>query len=242
MSLSGGHGRSSDGCWAAFLRREKLIDCLVNKGPERRESRANRVHATQHLFARGAIETPGAALRRQVLEKRLEAVDGVGEAGFGRLLRLEFFPEGTKPAAEIGREDAEEAVGGPALALGSRLGGFGIVSEGILGVDFHQVVRGQHFENMFEIERLDGIFAQHHGSKDDVPGVLGGVFAARAVGEQRAAEDEFQFIGFGEKCGLPGQSLILHGAILPESDAAGKDGRRSAWDGVRPLSGGIERR
>lgn len=90
---------------------------------------------------------PGGALGVGVEQHGVEAVAGGGETGLGGGAGLELVPEGAELDGLVGGEEAEDAVGGEALAgvLINHAGG--VVGEGVAGVDFDEVVDEEHFEN-----------------------------------------------------------------------------------------------
>ena len=63
------------------------------------------------------MRAPGAALRVQVLEQRLEAVERIGEAGVGCPVLLELLPAGPQLLRKVVRQQREEAVRGAPLTL-----------------------------------------------------------------------------------------------------------------------------
>ena len=59
-----------------------------------------------------------AALRVDVAKQRLQAIQGGGKAGFGRLGGFKFLPEGAHFPGLVGGQEAKDAPGGEFLTRG----------------------------------------------------------------------------------------------------------------------------
>lgn len=153
------------------------------------------------------MDAPGAALGDGVVQEGLEAIEGVGVLGFRRLAGLEFFPKLAELAALIGREKAEEAVGGALLADIFFGKSDGVIGEGVAGIDLDDVVDEDHLDGVEEIDGYDGILGHEGGHDGEMPGVLGGVLATGLVGQERLAEDGLELVDFEDE----GELLVERG-------------------------------
>jgi hypothetical protein len=142
-----------------------------------------------------------------VLKKRLQAIDSVREARFGRFLRLEIVPQPAKMVALIRRKQSEDPIGGRALrcALASRLD---VVRGHVARVDLDEVVHGDHFHHSHPIDAAGSVLAQHHDDEHQVPRVFGGVFEARSVDNRRSTHDRLQLVCLDEKGYLLRKALV----------------------------------
>ena len=69
----------------------------------------------QHLVGGHAGGAPGTAARFDVLQHRLEPVEGPGEPRLQACPFLEFIPELTQAASLVGRQQPEQPIGGGEL-------------------------------------------------------------------------------------------------------------------------------
>jgi hypothetical protein len=175
---------------------------VLDVRPEARGSIADVAVAVDDLVEADAMGAPRGALGVVVVEDGLEAVEGGGKAGLGRLPGFEFVPELAKLGGLVRRQDAEDTIGGTLLALGLIAVSLGVVYQGVASVDFDNVVDEEHADDAGDIDGLDGIFGEDRGDGGDMPRVLGTVFAARFVGEKGLAENEFEFVNFKEEAQL----------------------------------------
>jgi len=146
------------------------------------------------------VIAPGTAAGAGIEQERLQAVESVGKAGFGRHEGFELVPEGAELGGLIGGEESEEAVGGEALTL--LLVGVcgGIVGEGVSGIYLDQVVNEKHSRDAKDIDRGRRVLGEKRGHERNVPGVLGIVLlAAVRAGDERLTEDRFEFIYFQDE-------------------------------------------
>ena len=150
-----------------------------------------------------AVAVPRGTLGETVEKHRLEAVDSGGELRFGRLFFFKFVPERAELAGLIDGEEAEDAIGGEgfALVLAGHRGG--IVSKGVAGVDFDEVVKYHHFEDAQDVEVRDvGVLGEDDDAKAKRPGMFGVVFGSAALRVEGLAEDFLQPIALGDELNL----------------------------------------
>ena len=131
------------------------MDCQSSSEPRAiLELRAKTCVALDAVFA------PRAALRVVVAQQRLGPVDGSGETGLGRLLRLELFPKRAHLLCLIVWQQAEDAVGGPFFAVTFANLRRRVVDKGVACVDLDDVVHEDHLEHTQEIHRFVGILSR----------------------------------------------------------------------------------
>ncbi len=158
-------------------------------------------------------------------QDRLEAIERLGEAGIGGFGGFEFAPQVVQPLALLRRQPAEDHDRGVFLAFGLQ-GGIDRVEQGrIAALDFDQIVDQQHFDDPADSDRTHGVFGEDDAEQGQVPGMFGGVFTSRAVGDAIGADDAFQTVGFDKKAQLRAQAGIKHfkpghGGILPLAHSA----------------------
>ncbi len=111
-------------------------------------------------------------------QDRLEAVERLGKPGIMRFRRFEFLPERVQPLALVVRQPAEDDDGGFFLALGLERDIDRVEQGCVAALDFDQVVDQQHLDHAADLDGACGIFGQDDAEQGQVPGVLGGVFAA----------------------------------------------------------------
>ena len=89
----------------------------------------------------------------------MKAIDGRGELGLGRLLRLELVPQRSKLRRLVGRQQSEEALGGARLALVLIRQAGRVVGKRVAGIDLHDVVDEEHFQHAqhIELRRVGGL-------------------------------------------------------------------------------------
>lgn len=166
---------------------------------------------------------PAAAVVCEVEQGRHSAVDGVGEAGFGRVTVFELVPQGEEVGGAVGREEAEDALGGEALVLLALGPAAFDEGHGVAGIDLADVVDQKHFEDAAHVDGCGGEGFEGESEEGELPGVFGGVFQAvgegdllgcfgRGVGDADFAGDGFEAVGLegegedvGEGCGVHGE-------------------------------------
>ena len=143
---------------------------------------------------------PAAAVVGVVQQHGLEAVEGAGEPGVGRLAGLELLPQGPQLAALLGRQEAVTAGRRRPASRSDLRGQPGlVVDEGVAGVDLDEVVEQQHREDAGEVDRLVGVLGQDEGEQRQVPGVLGGVLPPLTADDGGAPLDLLQPVGLEQE-------------------------------------------
>jgi len=154
------------------------------------------------------MDAPRSAARLPVLQKRLDAIHGICEAGFRRRGLIKFFPEVAEFLAKLFWQKAEDPVGSTPLAL--YFGGVPgqVKGKRIPGVDFHHVMHDEHAENFGQIHGSGGVFCENHGRQGEMPGMLGGIFLPGTIRQQGAPKDILQLVGLNKKRELLFDTLL----------------------------------
>lgn len=182
---------------------EELLDRFAEDG----RAVGDRAATDTGLVVSDAMFAPAPAFGVGVEEHGLEAVAGVGKFRLGSGAGFELVPEGTELARLIGREEAEDAVGGADFAIVLCGGVDGVVGEGIAGVDFHEVMDEAHFEHAEDVEVGDvGVFGEDDDAEAEGPGVFGVVLGTTALRVDRLAEYFLQFVALGDEGNLLGET------------------------------------
>lgn len=119
----------------------------------------------------------------------------------------------------VGRQKSEDAIGREGFAGVLVNLTHVIVAKGVTGIDLHEVVNDDHFQNAQDVElgRVR-VFGENDDAKAEVPGVFGVVFSAAALSVQGLPEDLFQFVALSDKFNLANKAIgagvfkIRHGA------------------------------
>jgi len=156
------------------------------------------------------MDAPGTAACLPVLQKRLDAVHSVCEAGFGRYSFVKFFPKAAELRPELLWQKAEDPVSGAPLAFFFRRVSGHVKGKRVTGIDFHHIVHDEHAENFCHIHGSRGVFLENHGRQGKVPGMLGGIFQPGAIRQQGAPKDILQLVGLNKKRELLFEALINH--------------------------------
>lgn len=135
------------------------------------------------------------------------------------MLRFEFIPEHAELVSLVGWQKSEDAIGREAFAGVLVNLTHGIVAKGVTGIDLHEVVNDDHFQNAQDVElgRVR-VFGENDDAKAEVPGVFGVVFSAAALSVQGLPEDLFQFVALSDEFNLANKAIgagvlmISHGA------------------------------
>lgn len=100
----------------------------------------------------------------------MKAIHGGGEFSLGSLAGLKLIPERAKFGGLSGRQEAEDAIGGEALP-GVLIGHiFRIVSKGVSGIDFDQIMNDYHLKYPEEIEVRDvGVLCEGDDEQAEPP-------------------------------------------------------------------------
>jgi hypothetical protein len=117
-------------------------------------------------------------------------------------------------AAWSGGSRPKMRVGGLRLALVLVGHVFRVVGEGVAGVDFHEVVDEHHLEDAQHVERLVvGMLGEHDDHEREMPGVLGAVLGAAALGDDGLAEDLLQLVHLDDEGDLAAEAFggVVHG-------------------------------
>ena len=121
---------------------------------------------------------------------------------------LEFVPEGAELSGLIGRQQAEDAGGGHGFARMLVGHVFRVVGEGVASVDLHEVVDQHHLQDVQDVERLVvGVLGEHDDHQREVPGMLGAVLGAAALGQDGLPEDLFQLVDLGDEGDLAAETF-----------------------------------
>jgi len=154
------------------------------------------------------MDAPGSAARLPVLQKRLDSVHRIREAGFRGRGFIKFFPEAAQVSAKLVGQKAEDPVGSAPLALFFRGVSCPVKGERIPSVDFYHVMHDEHAENFCQIHGSRGVFLENHGRQGKMPGMLGGIFLPGGIRQQGAAKDILQFVGLNKKRELLFDALV----------------------------------
>lgn len=210
-------GRGLSGVSREVAGGDDLLEHLFGVAPEFGAAVGDVAVAGDHAIVRDAVAVPSGAFGEAVEKHRLKAVDGGGEFGLGRFLGFKLVPKRAEFASLVGREQAEDAIGGFRFALVLTDHRGGVVGEGIAGVDFDEVVKDDHFEDAKNVEVGDvGVLGEDDDAEAERPGVLGVVFGAAALGVDGLPENLLQPIAFGDELNLadePGGGRLgcIHG-------------------------------
>ena len=145
------------------------------------------------------MDAPGPAAGLPILQKRLDAVHGIGEVGFGRRGFVKFFPEAAQVSAKLFWQKAEDPVGSTPLAIFFRRVSGHVKGKRVPRVNFHHVMYDEHAENSCQIHGSRGVFLENHGRQGKMPGMLGGIFLPGAIRQQGAPKDILQLVGLNKK-------------------------------------------
>jgi hypothetical protein len=125
----------------------------------------------------------------------------------------------------LGREHAEDPVGGEQFACGAIDVGAGIIGKGVTGVDLDEVVDDEHPHHPRRIHRAFRMFGEHLGHQRQVPGMLGAVLPAGAIAERCLPKHSLQAIRVDQEGQLVlganvGPIRLFHWAWLSIMNAA----------------------
>jgi len=151
---------------------------------------------------------PRVALRTGVEQHRLEPVHRGGKLRLRRLFGLKLVPQRTKLRGLVLRQQPEDARGRPHLALVLPRNPRRIVGERVTRIDLHEIVEDHHLQHAQHIERRTvRVLREHDHAQTKVPGMLGVVFRATALREDRLPENLLQLVHLDDELDLPGEAL-----------------------------------
>lgn len=125
--------------------------------------------ARRDLFERDRAFHPGAAVGRGVVQHRLEAIQGLGEFRVVAFGGLELQPQFAELAGLRLRQQAKDALGGEAFALGLAGMGRRDVERHIAGIDLDDVVDQQHFDDARHVDRTGRVLGEHQRIDGEMP-------------------------------------------------------------------------
>src|SRR5690606_30702157 len=151
-------------------------------------------HVLEHVVLGDLELPPHGAFGVPVGEQGGEAVDGSGEPRLGGFAFFELVPQVPCPHGLVFGQEREDAARGGTFPF--RLGAHGglVVDVGVSGVDFHDVVHQQHVHHVVDVGARGGVFGEYASEYRHVPGVLGRVFAAGSVNEQRTPQYALELV------------------------------------------------
>ncbi|VTR67285.1 hypothetical protein DESC_60025 [Desulfosarcina cetonica] len=166
--------------WCQMTTADGVFDQLASKVPQVGRARLDPLIALHDLGLDDAVALPHLSLGKGIVNQRLQAVEGVGEARLGGFTGFELIPQGTKCLGLVPGQQIEDAFGRGRFALGLVLVSDAVVAIGIAGIDLHQIVDQHHADHLQKIDRVIGlgVLTQHQGHQGQVPGVLGIVLLA----------------------------------------------------------------
>jgi len=145
------------------------------------------------------MDAPGSAPCLPVLQKRLDAVHGICEAGFGGRGLVKFFPKAAQVSAKLFWQKPENSVRSEPLAPFFRGVSCRVKGERVPSVDFHHVVHDEHAENFGQIHGSRGVFLENHGRQGKMPGMFGGIFLPGTIRQHCPPKDILQLVGLNKK-------------------------------------------